>query len=52
MRFAFDGMVIDAPPARNIRPVPYDPVKDFVPVSVVAGITWSRRACSRVSITS
>ena len=24
----------------NIRPVPYDPVKDFVPVSVVAGITW------------
>ncbi len=40
MRFAFDGMVIDAPPARNIRPVPYDPVKDFVPVSVVAGITW------------
>jgi tripartite-type tricarboxylate transporter receptor subunit TctC len=24
----------------NIRTVPYDPVKDFVPVSVVAGITW------------
>jgi tripartite-type tricarboxylate transporter receptor subunit TctC len=24
----------------NIRAVPYDPVKDFVPVSVVAGITW------------
>jgi tripartite-type tricarboxylate transporter receptor subunit TctC len=24
----------------NIRQVPYDPVKDFVPVSVVAGITW------------
>ena len=24
----------------NIRPVPYDPIKDFVPVSVVASITW------------
>ena len=24
----------------NIRQVPYDPVRDFVPVSVVAGITW------------
>jgi tripartite-type tricarboxylate transporter receptor subunit TctC len=24
----------------NLRPVPYDPVKDFVPVSVVASITW------------
>jgi tripartite-type tricarboxylate transporter receptor subunit TctC len=24
----------------NVRPVPYDPVKDFVPVGVVAGITW------------
>ena len=24
----------------NIRGVPYDPVRDFVPVSVVAGITW------------
>ena len=24
----------------NIRQVPYDPVKDFAPVSVVAGITW------------
>jgi tripartite-type tricarboxylate transporter receptor subunit TctC len=24
----------------NIRQVPYDPIKDFVPVSVVAGITW------------
>jgi tripartite-type tricarboxylate transporter receptor subunit TctC len=24
----------------NIRQVPYDSVKDFVPVSVVAGITW------------
>ena len=24
----------------NIRRVPYDPIKDFVPVSVVAGITW------------
>ncbi len=24
----------------NIRQAPYDPVKDFVPVSVVAGITW------------
>jgi len=24
----------------NVRPVPYDPVKDFVPISVVAGITW------------
>jgi tripartite-type tricarboxylate transporter receptor subunit TctC len=24
----------------NIRPVPYDPVKDFAPVGVVAGITW------------
>jgi len=24
----------------NIRQVPYDPVKDFVPLSVVAGITW------------
>jgi tripartite-type tricarboxylate transporter receptor subunit TctC len=24
----------------NIRPVPYDPLKDYVPVSVVAGITW------------
>ncbi len=24
----------------NVRQVPYDPTKDFVPVSVVAGITW------------
>ncbi len=24
----------------NIRPVGYDPVKDFAPVGVVAGITW------------
>jgi len=24
----------------NVRPVPYDPVKDFVPIGVVAGITW------------
>jgi tripartite-type tricarboxylate transporter receptor subunit TctC len=24
----------------NIRQVPYDPVKDFVPLSVIAGITW------------
>src|SRR5262249_3444606 len=24
----------------NVRPVPYDPVKDFIPISVVAGITW------------
>jgi len=24
----------------NIRQTPYDPVKDFVPVGVVAGITW------------
>jgi len=24
----------------NIRQAPYDPVKDFAPVSVVAGITW------------
>ncbi len=24
----------------NIRQVPYDPVRDFVPVSVVASITW------------
>ena len=24
----------------NIRPTPYDPVRDFVPVGVVAGITW------------
>ena len=24
----------------NIRPVPYDPVKDFVPVGLVAGIAW------------
>jgi len=24
----------------NIREAPYDPVKDFVPVGVVAGITW------------
>jgi tripartite-type tricarboxylate transporter receptor subunit TctC len=24
----------------NIRQAPYDPVKDYVPVSVVAGITW------------
>ena len=24
----------------NIRQVPYDPIKDFVPVSVVASITW------------
>ena len=24
----------------NIRQVPYDPIKDFAPVSVVAGITW------------
>jgi tripartite-type tricarboxylate transporter receptor subunit TctC len=24
----------------NIRPVPYDPLKDFAPVGVVAGITW------------
>ncbi len=24
----------------NIRPVPYDPVKDYTPVGIVAGITW------------
>jgi tripartite-type tricarboxylate transporter receptor subunit TctC len=24
----------------NVRPVPYDPVKDYIPISVVAGITW------------
>ncbi len=24
----------------NIRPVPYDSLKDFVPVGIVAGITW------------
>ena len=24
----------------NIRPAPYDPLKDYAPVSVVAGITW------------
>jgi len=24
----------------NIRQVPYDPLRDYVPVSVVAGITW------------
>ena len=24
----------------NVRPVPYDPVKDFAPIGVVAGITW------------
>jgi tripartite-type tricarboxylate transporter receptor subunit TctC len=24
----------------NIRPVPYDPVKDYAPVGIVAGITW------------
>ena len=24
----------------NVRPVPYDPLKDFVPIGVVAGITW------------
>lgn len=24
----------------NIRPVPYDPLRDYAPVSVVAGITW------------
>jgi len=24
----------------NVRPVPYDPVKDVVPIGVVAGITW------------
>ena len=24
----------------NIRQVPYDPIKDFVPLGVVAGITW------------
>jgi tripartite-type tricarboxylate transporter receptor subunit TctC len=24
----------------NIRQAPYDPLKDFVPVSVIAGITW------------
>ena len=24
----------------NVRPVPYDPVKDYAPVGVVAGITW------------
>jgi tripartite-type tricarboxylate transporter receptor subunit TctC len=25
----------------NVRPVPYDPVKDYIPISVVAGITWA-----------
>src|SRR6185436_19020933 len=24
----------------NVRPVPYDPLKDFAPIGVVAGITW------------
>jgi tripartite-type tricarboxylate transporter receptor subunit TctC len=24
----------------NVRPVPYDPLKDFTPIGVVAGITW------------
>jgi len=24
----------------NVRPVPYDPVNDYVPIGVVAGITW------------
>lgn len=24
----------------NIRPVPYDPVRDYLPVGIVAGITW------------
>jgi len=24
----------------NVRPVPYDPVNDYAPVGVVAGITW------------
>jgi len=24
----------------NVRPVPYDPLKDYVPIGVVAGITW------------
>jgi tripartite-type tricarboxylate transporter receptor subunit TctC len=24
----------------NIRPVSYDPIKDYVPLSIVAGITW------------
>ena len=24
----------------NVRPVPYDPVKDYTPVGIVAGITW------------
>src|SRR5437016_7392560 len=24
----------------NIRPVSYDPIRDYVPLSIVAGITW------------
>jgi len=24
----------------NVRPVPYDPLKDYIPISVVAGIQW------------
>jgi tripartite-type tricarboxylate transporter receptor subunit TctC len=24
----------------NVRPVPYDPIKDYIPISVVASITW------------
>jgi tripartite-type tricarboxylate transporter receptor subunit TctC len=36
----------------NIRQVPYDPIKDFVPVSVVAGITWVMVANNDLPVTT
>jgi tripartite-type tricarboxylate transporter receptor subunit TctC len=36
----------------NIRQVPYDPIRDFVPVSVVAGITWVMVANNDLPVTT
>ena len=34
----------------NVRPVPYDSVKDFIPISVVASITWVLVASNEVPV--
>ncbi|MEA3192781.1 MAG: hypothetical protein QOD26_1114 [Betaproteobacteria bacterium] len=36
----------------NVRPVPYDSVKDFIPISVVASITWVLVASNELPVKS